>query len=87
MKSKVLFTRTISPEMVLTMYEKLGKELTGHIAIKLHSGEEGNQNFLKPEFWALIIRHLDGTVVECNTAYEGSRNTTEKHLKKIEKNG
>lgn len=87
MKSKVLFTRTISPEMVLTMYEKLGKELSGHIAIKLHSGEEGNQNFLKPEFWALIIRHLDGTVVECNTAYEGSRNTTEKHLKTIEKHG
>lgn len=87
MKSKVLFTRTISPEMVLTMYEKLGKELTGHIAIKLHSGEEENQNFLKPEFWAPIIRHLDGTVVECNTAYEGSRNTTEKHLKTIEKHG
>lgn len=87
MKSKVLFTRTISPEMVLTMYEKLGKELTGHIAIKLHSGEEGNQNFLTPEFWAPIIRHLDGTVVECNTAYEGSRNTTEKHLKTIEKHG
>lgn len=87
MKSKVLFTRTISPEMVLTMYEKLGKELTGHIAIKLHSGEEGNQNFLTPEFWAPMIRHLDGTVVECNTAYEGSRNTTEKHLKTIEKHG
>lgn len=87
MKSKVLFTRIISPEMVLTMYEKLGKELIGHIAIKLHSGEEGNQNFLKPEFWAPIIRHLDGTVVECNTAYEGSRNTTEKHLKTIEKHG
>ena len=87
MKSKVLFTRTISPEMVLTMYEELGKELTGHIAIKLHSGEEGNQNFLTPEFWAPIIRHLYGTVVECNTAYEGSRNTTEKHLKTIEKHG
>lgn len=87
MKSKVLFTRTISPEMVLTMYEELGKELTDHIAIKLHSGEEGNQNFLTPEFWAPIIRHLDGTVVECNTAYEGSRNTTEKHLKTIEKHG
>lgn len=87
MKSKVLFTRTISPEMVLTMYEELGKELTGHIAIKLHSGEEGNQNFLTPEFWAPIIRHLDGTVVECNTAYEESRNTTEKHLKTIEKHG
>lgn len=87
MKSKVLFTRTISPEMVLTTYEELGKELTGHIAIKLHSGKEGNQNFLTPEFWAPIIRHLDGTVVECNTAYEGSRNTTEKHLKTIEKHG
>lgn len=87
MKSKVLFTRTISPEMVLTTYEELGKELTGHIAIKLHSGEEGNQNFLTPEFWAPIIRHLDGTVVECNTAYEGSRNTTEKHIKTIEKHG
>ena len=87
MKSKVLFTRTISPKMILTMYEKLGKELTGHIAIKLHSGEEGNQNFLTPEFWAPMIRHLDGTVVECNTAYEGSRNTTEKHLKTIEKHG
>lgn len=87
MKSKVLFTRTISPEMVLTMYEELGKELSGHIAIKLHSGEEGNQNFLTPEFWAPIIRHLDGTVVECNTAYEESRNTTEKHLKTIEKHG
>lgn len=87
MKSKVLFTRTISPEMVLTMYEKLGKELSSHIAIKLHSGEEGNQNFLTPEFWAPIIRHLDGTVVECNTAYEGSRNITEKHLKTIEKHG
>ena len=87
MKSKVLFTCTISPEMVLTMYEKLGKELSGHIAIKLHSGEEGNQNFLTPEFWAPMIRHLDGTVVECNTAYEGSRNTTEKHLKTIEKHG
>lgn len=87
MKSKVLFTRTISPEMVLTTYEELGKELTGYIAIKLHSGEEGNQNFLTSEFWAPIIRHLDGTVVECNTAYEGSRNTTEKHLKTIEKHG
>ena len=82
----IIYTYNFSGN-VLTMYEKLGKELTGHIAIKLHSGEEGNQNFLKPEFWAPIIRHLDGTVVECNTAYEGSRNTTEKHLKTIEKHG
>lgn len=87
MKSKVLFTRTISPEMVLKMYELLGKELTGNIAVKLHSGEEGNQNFLTPEFWKPVIDYLHGTVVECNTAYEGSRNTTEKHLKTIEKHG
>ena len=87
MKSKVYFTRIITPEKVLEMYEVLGKELTGNIAVKLHSGEEGNQNFLKPDFWRAIIDKLNGTVVECNTAYEGSRNTTEKHLKIIEKHG
>lgn len=85
MKSKVYFTKTITPEKVLEMYEVLGKELTGKIAVKLHSGEEGNKNFLKPDFWKPIIDKLNGTVVECNTAYEGSRNTTEKHLKTIEK--
>jgi len=82
MKSKVYFTKTITPEKVLEMYEVLGKELTGKIAVKLHSGEEG-----KPDFWKPIIDKLNGTVVECNTAYEGSRNTTEKHLKTIEKHG
>ena len=87
MKSKVYFTRTITPEKVLEMYEVLGKELTGKIAVKLHSGEEGNQNFLKPDFWKPIIDKLNGTVVECNTAYEGSRNTTEKHLITIKKHG
>lgn len=87
MKSKVYFTRIITPEKVLEMYEVLGKELIGKIAVKLHSGEEGNQNFLKPDFWGPIIDKLNGTVVECNTAYEGSRNTTEKHLKTIEKHG
>lgn len=87
MKSKVYFTRIITPEKVLEMYEVLGKELTGKIAVKLHSGEEGNQNFLKPGFWKPIIDKLNGTVVECNTAYEGSRNTTEKHLITIKKHG
>ena len=87
MKSKVYFTRIITPEKVLEMYEVLGKELTGKIAVKLHSGEEGNQNFLKPDFWKPIIDKLNGTVVECNTAYEGSRNTTEKHLITIKKHG
>lgn len=87
MKSKIYFTRIITPEKVLEMYEVLGKELIGKIAVKLHSGEEGNQNFLKPDFLRPIIDKLNGTVVECNTAYEGSRNTTEKHLKTIEKHG
>lgn len=84
MKSKVYFTRNISPEKVLELYKMLGKELTGNVAIKLHSGEAGNQNFLKPDFWKPVIDYVGGTVVECNTAYEGQRNTTEKHLKLLE---
>ncbi len=87
MKSKVYFTKEISPEKVVEMYKMLGKELKGNVAVKVHSGEEGNQNFLRPDFWKPIIDMIGGTVVECNTAYEGSRNTTEKHLKTIEKHG
>ena len=87
MASKVFFSREITPEKVLEMYQLAGKELSGKVAVKLHSGEEGNQNFLRPEFWKPMIEHIDGTVVECNTAYEGSRNTTQKHLKTMEKHG
>ena len=87
MSSKVYFSKTITAEKVLEMYQLLGKELTGNIAIKVHSGEEGNQNFLHPEFWKPVIDHVGGTVVECNTAYEGQRNTTERHLKLFEKHG
>ena len=87
MKSKVYFSKTISAEKVLEMYKKLGKELTGKVAIKVHSGEEGNQNFLKPEFWKPVVDYVKGTVVECNTAYEGSRDTTERHLKTLKKHG
>ena len=87
MKSKVYFTKEISPEKVVEMVELLGKELPGKVAVKLHSGEVGNQNFLKPEFWKPMIEKLDGTVVECNTAYGGERNTTEKHIKTIQKHG
>ncbi len=87
MKSKVYFSRNITPEKVVELYSMLGKELKGNVAVKLHSGEAGNQNFIKPEFWRPIIDHVGGTVVECNTAYEGERNTTEKHLKTLEKHG
>lgn len=87
MASKVFFSREITPEKVVEMYQLAGKELSGKVAVKLHSGEKGNQNFLRPEFWKPMIEHIDGTVVECNTAYEGSRNTTQKHLKTMEKHG
>lgn len=87
MKPTVYFTKTISPEKVIELYEKVGKELPGRVAVKIHSGEEGNQNFLRPEFWRPMIDKVRGTAVECNTAYAGSRNTTKKHLETLEKHG
>ena len=79
MSATVYFSRTITPEKVLELYKRAGKELPGKVAVKVHSGEKGNQNFLRPLFWKSVIDHVGGTVVECNTAYEGQRNTTEKH--------
>lgn len=87
MAEKVYFTREITPEKVLELYKMCGKQLNGKVAVKLHSGEVGNQNFLKPDFWKPVIDYVDGTVVECNTAYDGERNTTEKHLRTIKKHG
>ena len=87
MKSKVYFTREITPEKVVALYQAVGQELPGKVAVKVHSGEQGNQNFLKPEFWKPMIEQVKGTVVECNTAYPGERNTTEKHEATMEKHG
>lgn len=87
MKSKVYFSRDISPEKVLELFKLLGFEAEGKVAVKVHSGEVGNQNFLRAEFWKPVIDHVSGTVVESNTAYEGSRNTTEKHIKTMEQHG
>ncbi len=86
-KSKVYFIRDITPENVVRLYKLVGKQLTGNVAVKLHSGEKGNQNFLRPELWRPMINEIGGTVVECNTAYGGERNTTEKHVKLIEYHG
>ena len=86
-KSTVYFIKDITPENVVKIYEKLGKELTGKVAIKVHSGEKGNQNYLHPEFMRPIVEHVHGTIVECNTAYEGARNTTEKHQQLIKDHG
>ena len=83
-KSKVYFTKEITPENVEKIFEKLQKELPGKVAVKVHSGEAGNQNYLRPEFMKNIIEKVNGTIVECNTAYEGQRNNTEKHKKLME---
>lgn len=87
MAPKVYFSRTITPEKVVELYDMAGKKPDGKVAVKLHSGEVGNQNFLRPGFWKPIIEHVNGTVVECNTAYEGERNTTKKHLKTLKVHG
>ena len=86
-KSKVYFTKHINSESLIKIFNKLNKELKGNVAVKLHSGEDGNQNYIKPEFVKDIVEYVNGTVVECNTAYEGERNTTDKHKKLLEKHG
>ena len=83
-KSKVYFIKDITPENIIKAYEAVGKKLEGKVAVKMHSGEQGNQNYLRPEFVQDVVKHVNGTVVECNTAYEGARNSTEKHRKLIE---
>lgn len=85
--AKVYFTKEISSDALVRIYEKLGIQLKGNVAVKLHSGEAGNQNFLKPDLYKDIINRVGGVVVECNTAYDGMRNTTEKHQKLMDNHG
>ena len=87
MSAAVYFSRTITPEKVLELVQKTGVSLPGKVAVKVHSGEKGNQNFLKPEFWKPVIDHVGGTVVECNTAYKGERDDTQRHRKLLEYHG
>ena len=87
MSANVYFSREITPEKVLELYKTLGKELSGKVAVKVHSGEKGNQNFLRPDFWKPVIDYVGGTVVECNTAYDGARNTTKRHRELIKEHG
>ena len=86
-KSKVYFTKEITPQAMIKMYEAMGVKLTGKVAVKLHSGEVGNQNFLRPDFMKPVIDHVQGTIVECNTAYEGKRNTTKEHWETMKLHG
>ena len=87
MASKVYFIKDVTAESVVKMYDKLSISLPGKVAVKVHSGEEGNQNYLKPAFWKSMVEHVSGTIVECNTAYEGERNYTDKHIKLLKKHG
>ncbi len=86
-KAKVYFTKELTPEAVVKLFKKLERDLPGKVAVKVHSGEEGNQNYLRPEFMKPMVEYVNGTVVECNTAYDGERDTTEKHVKLMENHG
>lgn len=85
--SKVYFTKIVSEDSLVKMFDCLNVELEGRVCVKLHSGEKGNQNYLRPEMVKKLVERVKGTVVECNTAYEGSRNTTEKHIKLMDSHG
>lgn len=87
MKSKVYFSKNITADEIVKMYEKLGMTLPGNVAVKVHSGEAGNQNFLGPDLYKEVINKVNGTVVECNTAYAGKRNTTEEHWQTMKEHG
>ena len=87
MKSKVFFSTEITPENILRLYNTVGHKLDGNVAIKVHSGEKGNQNFIRPDEWKPVIEAVGGTVVECNTAYNGARNTTKLHLETLRDHG
>lgn len=87
MKPNVYFTKEITPESVLKLYRLLQKDLPGRVAVKVHSGEPGNQNFLRPEFWKQVVETVDGTIVECNTAYKGGRDTAQRHMQTFQKHG
>ena len=86
-KAKVYFSKKVTPENVVNLFKAVGKELPQKVAVKVHSGEEGNQNYLHPEFMKPMVDYINGTVVECNTAYEGERNSTEKHKKLLTSHG
>ena len=86
-KAKVYFSKKVTPENVVNLFKAVGKELPQKVAVKVHSGEEGNQNYLHPEFMKSMVDYINGTVVECNTAYEGERNSTEKHKKLLTSHG
>lgn len=86
-KATVYVTRSITPEALVKIYEALGRKAEGRVAVKISTGESGNPNYLKPELIGLLVDQVNGTIVECNTAYEGRRNTFEAHWQTIKEHG
>ena len=86
-KSKVYFTKEITPESLIKIYEALGKDLKGKVAVKISTGEPGGHNFLNPNLIKDLVTKLNSTIVECNTAYSGRRSSTEEHWKAIKEHG
>jgi uncharacterized Fe-S center protein len=85
--SKVYFTKEITPESLIKIYEKLGVKLSGNIGIKVSTGEKGSKGYLKKELIKPFVDMLNGTIIECNTAYPGARNNAEEHLQVAKEHG
>ena len=86
-KSTVYFTKEITPEKLIEIYEKLGVELTGKVGVKVSTGESGSKGYLKADLIEPLVKKLNGTIVECNTSYPGTRNNKEDHLKTAKEHG
>ncbi len=86
-KAKVYFTRDITPESLVRIYKALGRELKGKVGVKISTGEPGGHNYLHPELIGSLVRQLNGTIIECCTAYGGQRQDPKKHWKAIEDHG
>lgn len=86
-KSKVYFTKKITPEGLQKVYNALGVELPGKVGVKVSTGEDGAKGYLKADLIGPFVKSLNGTILECNTAYPGARNTAEDHIKVAEKHG
>ncbi len=87
MTSKVYFTKEITPESLIKIYEALGVNLTGKVGVKVSTGEAGAKGYLKADLIGPLVKKLNGTIIECNTAYPGKRTTAEEHYKVAEDHG
>lgn len=86
-KAKVYFTKNITSDNLIKIYEMLGVKLNGKVGVKVSTGEAGSKGYLKADLIGPLVKKLNGTIIECNTAYPGARNTAEEHMKVAEELG